>query len=155
MKITDILDAECILPDLTSTSKKDLMVEMVGIMKSLNRVSDADSVVNVLLEREALGSTGIGYGVAIPHTKTDDVDTLVCMFGRSQAGIDFDSLDGAPVHLLFLLLTPKNSSGEHLKALARISSLLKDKLFRQELLEAKDREHIFNLIKREDDKKGE
>ncbi len=150
MKITDILSKDCVLDDLKSKQKKDVLVEMVGIMKSLNKFEKSDKVVENLMEREALGSTGVGYGVAIPHTKIDDIDDLVGMFGRSKTGVDFDSLDGVPVKILFLLLTPKNSIGQHLKALARISSLLKDKLFRQELLEAEDASVIYKIIERED-----
>jgi PTS system nitrogen regulatory IIA component len=154
MKITDILSKDCILDDLKSKSKKDVIVEMVGIMKSLKKIDDSDQVVKVLMEREALGSTGIGYGVAIPHAKLEETQALVAMFGRSKQGVEFDSLDGVPVKLFFLLLTPKDSTGQHLKSLARISSLLKDKLFRQELLEADGADNLYKILEREDNARG-
>ncbi|OED36747.1 hypothetical protein AB834_02570 [PVC group bacterium (ex Bugula neritina AB1)] len=148
MNITNILSQEAVLDDLKSRQKMDVIVEMVGIIKSMNKIQNSDQVVKDLMARESLGSTGIGYGVAIPHAKTDVTD-LVALLGRSKLGVDFDSLDGIPVKLFFLLLTPKNSTGQHLKALARISNLLKDKLFRQELLEAEDSGAIYKIIKRE------
>ena len=103
------------------------------------------------MEREKLGSTGIGQGVAIPHGKSDSVESLVAALGVSKRGVDFESLDGEPVNLIFLLVAPPDSAGQHLKALARISRLLKDKFFRQALREAKSLEEIQRIIKEEDE----
>ena len=150
MKITSILSKDCVLDNLNSRHKRDVIVEMVNVMKSLNKIKKCDFIVENIMKREILGSTGIGYGVAIPHTKVDGLDTLLAMFGRSTEGIDFDSLDGLPVRLFFLLLTPKNSNGQHLRALTRIASLLKDHLLRQELLESKNATDIYSIIERED-----
>ena len=109
-------------------------------------------VVEILLNREALGSTGIGQGVAIPHGKCNAVGSLVGAFGVAPTGVEFGSLDGAPVHLVFLLIAPEDSAGPHLKALARISRLLKDKFFRDSLRQAKDEKSLLKVIRDEDQK---
>ncbi|MDH3801907.1 MAG: PTS sugar transporter subunit IIA, partial [Deltaproteobacteria bacterium] len=111
---------------------------------------DKEALVEVLLERERLGSTGIGDGIAIPHGKVQDLDELVLSFGRSSQGIEFDSMDGRPTHLFFLLIAPENSAGIHLRALAKISRLLKSSHFRQRLLEAGTEEELFQVIQEED-----
>jgi PTS system nitrogen regulatory IIA component len=104
------------------------------------------------LEREKLGSTGIGDGIAIPHGKMKGIEELVTSFGRSIKGVDFESIDNKPTHLFFLLVAPENSAGVHLKALARISRLLKDSGFRNRLMEASDRQDLFRIIAEEDEK---
>jgi PTS system nitrogen regulatory IIA component len=109
-----------------------------------------EALVEVLLERERLGSTGIGDGIAIPHGKIKDLDELILSFGRSTQGIEFDSMDGRPTHLFFLLIAPENSAGIHLRALAKISRLLKSAHFRQRLLEAGTVEELFLVIQEED-----
>ncbi|MBI5445185.1 MAG: PTS sugar transporter subunit IIA, partial [Deltaproteobacteria bacterium] len=116
-------------------------------------IEDVRSAVGVLLDREKLGSTGIGEGIAIPHGKLRELDRVVGVFGRSRPGVDFDSMDGAPVHLLFLLLAPEASASSHLKALARISRLLRDRSFREELLRTDSREDLYRLLLREDEKR--
>jgi nitrogen PTS system EIIA component len=154
MKITDILQGACVTSDLEANNKEEVIEELVEFLLKNKKITDKKKIVNILVEREKLGSTGIGYGIAIPHGKSDHVDKLVAVFGRSKKGVDFDSLDGESVHLFFLLITPeKEASGLHLKALARISTLLKDKLFRQQLLNAKNAKEIFEFIKKEDNKK--
>jgi PTS system nitrogen regulatory IIA component len=105
----------------------------------------------VLIERERLGSTGIGDGIAIPHGKSPDLDHLLISFGRSRQGVDFDSLDGKPAHLFFLVLAPENSAGVHLKALARISRLLKSHNIRSELMNAADAAEIFEIFSKQDE----
>jgi PTS system nitrogen regulatory IIA component len=107
-------------------------------------------VVEVLLDREKLGSTGIGDGIAIPHGKIKDLGGVVASFGRSPEGVDFESLDQKPAHLFFLLVAPENSAGVHLKALARISRLLKHPSFRKRLMEAENEEELFQIISEED-----
>ena len=155
MKVIDILDLSCITADIQADKKKEVICELVDRLKQNKKIKDAEQIVNILLEREKLGSTGIGYGIAIPHGKSSEIDGLVAVFGRSKKGVPFDSLDGEAVHLFFLLIAPKSeAAGLHLKALARISSLLKDKLFRQQLIVAKDEKEIYSLIKKEDEKRG-
>jgi PTS system nitrogen regulatory IIA component len=109
-------------------------------------------VVKILLEREKLGSTGIGEGVAIPHGKIESLDEVLISFGRSHTGIDFDSIDGQPARLFFLLIAPETSTSEHLKALAKLSRLLKNAAFREELYRAREAQSIYQLICDEEDK---
>jgi PTS system nitrogen regulatory IIA component len=107
---------------------------------------DKLQVLDILLQREKLGSTGIGDGVAIPHGKLGTLQDIVLAFGRSREGVAFDSIDGRPVHLFFLLLAPENSAGQHLKALAKISKMLKVGNFRKKLMEAKSKNDIYKVI---------
>ena len=150
MKILDILDKECIIPELRSGTKKEVLEELTGALLSCKANLDKEALVEVLLERERLGSTGIGDGIAIPHGKVQDLDELVLSFGRSTQGIEFDSMDGRPTHLFFLLIAPENSAGIHLRALAKISRLLKSSHFRQRLLAAGTEEELFQVIQEED-----
>jgi PTS system nitrogen regulatory IIA component len=152
MKITDILDEASIIPDLHSISKKGILEELSNALVQRGKLSDRDKVVEVLLEREKLGSTGIGDGIAIPHGKMKEIKGLVTSFGRSIQGVNFESIDNKPTHLFFLLIAPENSAGIHLTALARISRLLKDPSFRNRLMEAKDRHDLFGIITEEDEK---
>ncbi len=152
MKITDILVREASVLDLVSTAKDDLLAEMAGALASAEPQLDAENLLRVLREREALQSTGIGEGVAIPHGKIAGLDRLVATFARSAAGVDFDSIDGQPTQLFFLLLVPEQSGGQHLKALARISRFFRDASFRDKLLGADDLDEIFRAIEEEDAK---
>jgi PTS system nitrogen regulatory IIA component len=150
LKILDFLSPNAILAELTATTKRDVLEELVTLLSKENKVKDAKAVVDVLIEREKLGSTGIGQGIAIPHAKTDQTQTVVAAFGLSRRGVQFDALDGEPVHIFFLLVAPPDAASLHLKALARISRLLKDKFFRQSLRETKTSAEILKLIKEED-----
>ena len=150
MKILDILDKECIIAELRSRTKREVLEELTGALLNFKANLDKEALVEVLLERERLGSTGIGDGIAIPHGKVQDLDELVLSFGRSTQGIEFDSMDGRPTHLFFLLIAPENSAGIHLRALAKISRLLKSSYFRQRLLEAGTEEELFQVIQEED-----
>ena len=150
MKISDILNENRVIPELESDSKTDAIRELVEVLP--DKDFDTESLVQVLLEREQLGSTGIGDGVAIPHGKLANIDKLIASFGRSAKGINFDSLDGKPTHLFFLLVAPDNSAGIHLKALARVSRLFKDGQFRHALLTADKREELFRIIREEDER---
>ncbi|UCD70649.1 MAG: PTS sugar transporter subunit IIA [Syntrophobacterales bacterium] len=152
MKIMDILDETSIIQDLYSTSKKGVLEELSNVLVQGGKLPDRDKVVEVLLEREKLGSTGIGDGIAIPHGKMKGIKGLVTSFGRSIKGINFESIDNKPTHLFFLLVAPENSAGIHLKALARISRILKDPSFRNRLMEARDRQDLFSIIAEEDEK---
>jgi PTS system nitrogen regulatory IIA component len=110
-----------------------------------------EELVRVLMERERLGSTGIGGGIGIPHGKLKDLDSLVLGFGFSRNGVDFESIDGQPTHIFFILVTPENSTGLHLKLLARISRILKNDPFKERLMNAVDGDDIFNIITEDDE----
>ncbi len=150
MKICDVLHKEAILADLMARNKKEFLEELVAPVADIAKVQQED-LVRVLLERERLGSTGIGGGIGIPHGKMKNLENLVLGFGLSRKGVDFESLDGKPAHIFFLLVTPENSTGLHLKLLARISRILKNETFKNRLLEAGDRDEIFSIIKGEDE----
>lgn len=150
MKIVDILNADRILPSLTATTKKGVLEELADALVQQFNNLDRNKVVEVLVERENLGSTGIGDNIAIPHGKLPNLDNLVLCFGRSVPGVNFDSMDGKPTHLFFLLMAPENSIGLHLKALAKISRLLKDSSIRRNLMEAVDAPAILKLLAAED-----
>jgi PTS system nitrogen regulatory IIA component len=152
MKITDILVREASILDLKSTSKDDLLAEMAISLAAAEPALEAGTLLEVLREREALQSTGIGEGVAIPHGKISGLDRLVAAFARSTTGVDFDSIDGQPTQLLFLLVVPEQSGGQHLKALARISRFFRDASFREKLLGADELDQIFRAIEEEDAK---
>ncbi len=152
MKIGDFLCPKAVSANLKSTSKKDVIEELIGLLIDSGEVDkkDRNKLIEILMAREALGSTAIGQGIAIPHGKSDKVTELTASLGISQSGIDFDSLDGDPAHIFFLLIAPQDSAGPHLKALARISRLLKDKYFRDSLKSAKDEKAILELVDQED-----
>jgi PTS system nitrogen regulatory IIA component len=151
MKIADLLRKEYIIEDLCAKNKKDVLAELSAIFLQGDMKVDRDAVVNVLLEREKLGSTGIGDGIAIPHGKHGDIDDLIVSFGKSKAGVDFNAMDGKPVHLFFLLMAPESTTGQHLKILAKISRMLKDSKFRENLIEAKSKDDLYRLIAERDD----
>ena len=150
MKILDVLQPEAILPELKSRTKKEVLEELSVPVAQLARI-DPVLLVRVLLERERLGSTGIGGGIGIPHGKLPNLDHLVIGFGLSRKGVDFESLDGTPTRLFFLLVTPENSTGLHLKLLARISRILTNEPFKERLLQATSREQIYGIIREEDE----
>lgn len=152
MKITDILVRDSLVLDLASTEKPALLEEMANALAAAEPELDAEHLREVLSEREKLQSTGIGDGVAIPHGKMPGLSRLVASFARSRAGVDFESIDGAPTHLFFLLVVPENAGGQHLKALARISRFFRDASFRKALEEADGREDVLQVIEAEDAK---
>lgn len=152
MKITDFLNAQNVIPTLASREKNAVLREVADGLASAHPPLDKNRVLQVLLDRERISTTAIGEGVAIPHGKLPDVDHVIGVFARSAEGIDFASLDGAPTHLFFVLIAPENAAADHLKALARISRLLKDEVFRRRLMEAKTRQEIFQTIAEEDQK---
>lgn len=151
MKVLEFLDPSAVQMDVQSPDKESAIAELCQLLEKNTKIKDAKEVIHSLMERERLGSTGIGQGVAIPHGKSASVDHLVAALGISRKGVNFDALDGEPVHLIFLLVAPHDSSGTHLKALARISRLLKDKFFRQALKESKTAEEVCRIIQEEDD----
>ncbi|PLX79043.1 MAG: PTS fructose transporter subunit IIA [Desulfuromonas sp.] len=152
MKITELLSPSAITVDMQATDKNSALAELTDAIVAHSGNLDRDEVLKVLHERERLGSTGIGDGVAIPHGKLKNIDNLLLSFGCSKAGVDFDSMDGKPAHLFFLLLAPEESVGVHLKTLARISKLLKNPGVRNALLAASDADELFRIIADEEDK---
>lgn len=152
MKIADFLTASRIIPGLKATDKKGALKEMADWMASEDPALDARRLFDVLLEREKISTTAIGEGVAIPHGKVPGVKQVCGLLARSPQGVDFDSLDGGLTHLFFVLVAPEDSAADHLKALARISRLLKDSDFRLRLMKEKSGAEIFDVIKEEDGK---
>lgn len=147
MNIVELLDPVSVEAEIKSATKDDVLEEMADVLLRSAQELNRNEVIAVLKERERLGSTGIGEGVAIPHGKLKDIDQLILSFGRSKAGVDFDSMDGKPAHLFFLLLAPEDSISIHLKTLARISKLLKDQNVREQLLMAGNAEEIYQIIR--------
>lgn len=152
MKIVDFLSKDAIKVGLESTTKREVIEELVDLLIKARKVSkDAKGkVIRVLMEREKAGSTGIGQGIAIPHARSASMKNVFIAFGSSRVGIEFNALDGEPVYIIFLLMAPKESTGLHLKILAKISRLLKDKYFRMDLKDAKTPEKVIRIIKKED-----
>ena len=146
MQLDQIFNSGSINDNLSAKNKTEVLQELVDTIIQGGLKLDSSAVIEVLKQREKLGSTGIGDGVAIPHGKIPTLEELVVAFGRSNEGIAFDSIDGKPVHLFFLLLAPENSAGQHLKALAKISKMLKAPNFRKKLLEAKSRGDLYKII---------
>ncbi|RJX36595.1 MAG: PTS sugar transporter subunit IIA [Desulfarculus sp.] len=151
MKLTDILGQEQVIADLQGRGKRAVMEELCRPLLQAHPELDPAKLMEVLVERERLGSTGIGDGIAIPHGKLGGLSELLLTFGRSVAGVDFDSLDGKPAHLFFLVVAPDNSAGVHLKALARISRLLKSNTLRQQLMAAGDAHDLYEIIQSQDE----
>lgn len=151
MKITDFLSRETIVPALASRDKNAALEEMAEYLGATHHL-DKSKVLKVLLERERISTTAIGEGVAIPHGKLNGVERVVGVFARSPDGIDFASLDGAPTHLFFVLVAPENAAADHLKALARISRLLKDEAFRRRLMAGQSSQELYTIILEEDEK---
>jgi PTS system nitrogen regulatory IIA component len=152
MKIMDILLKDAVILDIESTGKREVLAELSEGAANAEASLDTERLFQVLLERENLQSTGIGDGVAIPHGKMPGLARLVASFARSRAGVDFQSIDGQPTHLFFLLVVPEHSGGQHLKALARISRFFRDAAFRKALGEAETREDVFRAIEEQDAK---
>lgn len=150
INIIGFLQPEDIIPDLTSGQKDQVLAELAAKVEERNPELNRAELCKILLERERLGSTGIGDGVAIPHGKVKNAKELVLVFGRSLAGVDFNSLDGRPAQLFFLLVAPDEAVGIHLKMLARISRILKDPATRKRLLDAADATAIYNVIREQD-----
>jgi nitrogen PTS system EIIA component len=150
MKITEILTPELVIAELAGQTKPDVLRELAACLAAKYREIDLDALIAVLAERERLGSTAIGDGIAIPHGKIRGVRQILGTFGRHLKGVDFESLDDKPTHLLFLLVAPEDSASLHLKALARVSRLFKDGAFRDRLMGAPDSAEIYRLIVEED-----
>jgi len=152
VKISDFLTVESVIPVLMSRDKTSAIEEMADWLASCYPQLDSKKVLDVLLDRERISTTAIGEGVAIPHGKLAGVDRVLGVFARSPRGVDFASLDGEPTHLFFALIAPENAAADHLKALARISRLLKDEKFRRRLIAAQNQQELYATITAEDDK---
>jgi len=152
MRIAEFLREDLVFPDLAASDKAGILGELCAGLARAHPSLNASQLTETLLEREKLGSTGIGEGVAIPHGKLSGVPGLLAAFGRKRAGVDFAAIDGKPTFLFFVLFAPDNSAGLHLKALARISRLFKQPQFRQAILSAEGVPGIFRLISEEDAK---
>lgn len=147
MKLVDFLDEDFVIADLQARTKKEVLAELIQPLTTKWPDMDLEKVLSILLDREALGTTGIGDGIAIPHGKLEGLEEVVLVVGRSFEGLDFASLDHQPCHIFFLVLAPEKVAGMHLRILAHISRLLQDPSFRQAFLKAPDRKAIESLLK--------
>ena len=152
MKISEILTKEHIIKDLKSCDKKSVLEELSNFLKDKGEIPNKENLLLALIEREKLGSTGIGENVAIPHAKIREIDKIITVFARSQIGVEFESLDQKPVNFIYLILAPENSTGQHLKALARISRLFKNASLRESILRANEIDQIYSILVDEDSK---
>jgi PTS system nitrogen regulatory IIA component len=144
--LSKMIEANNVIPDLKARDKRGVLEELAGAISENDSSIDKETLVRVLVERERLGTTGIGDGVAIPHGKLDTIEHPIISFGRSKEGLDFDSMDGQPAYLFFLLVAPENSSGIHLQVLAKIAKILKNSAFRMKLMEGGTREELYQTI---------
>ena len=152
MKIGDYFNSLDIIPDLASTTKEEVLAELTAKLVTHHNTFDRDEVFRVLMERELLGSTGIGYGIAIPHAKLRYRGDPIIVFGRSMTGIPYDALDGKPVNLIFLLLAGEHDLELYLKLLARISRFLKDRAFRGRLMDVAGADALYDTIREQDNR---
>ena len=146
MNLLDILSLESTIVDLQGESKEEIITELVNSLPVSDSITDRDQVLQAVLDREKIMSTGIGDGIAIPHGKSAAATELVAAMGTQRRGVDFDALDGEPAFVFFLLVSPANVSGPHIKALARISRLLKNDEFKKKLIDADSAEKIIATI---------
>ncbi len=152
MKIMDYLNEEWVIPDLQGTDKASILKELSSVLVKPCKATSGEELLQVLLDREKLGSTGIGEGIAIPHGRSKKLKNFFISFGRSAKGVDFDSIDRKPSHLFFLVMAPENSAVDNLKLLSRIVTLLKEPSFKKRLTEAPSRKELFQIISGEDEK---
>ncbi|MGA3173839.1 MAG: PTS sugar transporter subunit IIA [Syntrophorhabdales bacterium] len=154
MNMKDVLKESCVIANLKGVTKQEVLTELTTSLKTAGLIQNVGEAVQVILEREKLGSTGIGDGVAIPHGKMKGLTNILCALGRSKDGIDFDAVDDKPVHIVFLLLAPEDSAGLHIQMLSRISRVLRDPSFRKRLIEEGSDTDLYADIVEEDKKFG-
>jgi len=147
MKLGDYLEKELVFPSLTSENKSEVLKELVAPLGKKYPELDTDQAVRVLLDREKLGTTGIGDGIAIPHGKLENLDKVILVVGRSSSGIEFEALDNKPCSIFFLVLAPEQVAGMHLRILAQVSRILKDEAFRSAFLQADTHDALWELLK--------
>ena len=152
MKISDILKKEHVIKELNSCDKKNVLDELSNFLENEGEITNKENLLAALIEREKLGSTGIGENVAIPHAKISEIDKIITVFGRSKNGVEFESLDQKPVNFIFLVIAPENSTSQHLKALARISRLFKNPSLRESVLRTNEADQIYSILVDEDSK---
>ncbi len=150
LNISELIGEDLIIEELKGRTKLEVLQEFSALLYNNRKIDDKEGLTRVLAAREALGSTGIGDSVAIPHGKMKGINGLMMAFGRSLKGVEFDSLDGEPARLFFLIIAPDDAPGEHLKALAKVSRLMKKKEFRESLLRAGDSKDIKRIISAEE-----
>lgn len=146
MKLTSLLNTSLIKLDLEKESKPEVLEELIDLLVQSDKIKDKDSFTKAVLDREDICSTGIGKGIAIPHSRNEAISEVAVALGRSKKGIDFDALDSQPVQLIFLLAAPLNAGSVYLKALARLSRLLRHAEFREALIEARTKDDIIKII---------
>ena len=152
MKIVDYLNEEWVIPDLKGTDKASVLKELSSVLVTPCQMTSVEDLLQVLLDREKLGSTGIGEGIAIPHGRLKKLKKFFISFGRSVKGVDFDSIDRKPSQLFFLVMAPENSAVDNLKLLSRIVTLLKEPSFKKRLTGAQSQKELFQIISEEDEK---
>lgn len=150
MRLGDFIAIDDVIPDMAAAEKDEALAELVARLAERHPETDRDEVARLIIDRERLGSTGIGGGLAIPHAKVRNAGRPLMVFGRSRTGIAFDALDGMPVHIFFLLTADMDNLDTHLRLLARISRLFKDRALRHRLLEAPDAESLYAIITEQD-----
>ncbi|MCS7230613.1 MAG: PTS sugar transporter subunit IIA [Elusimicrobiota bacterium] len=150
MKIMSFLDPKCVVFPLKSKEKKAIIRELIEVLAQNNRVKDKEEAFRSVMKRENIGSTGVGSGVAIPHGRCSAVDKLVGAIGISPEGVDFNSLDGEPVHFVFLILSPLEATGDYLRAISAVARFFKDRFFRESLKNVSSAEEAIKIIKQED-----
>ena len=151
MLLTSIISREDIIPNFSASGKEEALRKFAKFFVERGLYEREESIFKTLYDREKLGSTGIGGGIAIPHGKLPDLDDVLAIFARSKEGVDFESLDGKPVYLFFVLLAPESSPGKHLRVIAKISKMLKDQEFKEKLINADDDE-LYDILKEEDER---
>ncbi len=151
MKLVELLKNEFLISDLKGQNKEDVINELIDLFKDDVRINDIEKVRSAVLEREKIMSTGVGKGFAIPHGKTNAVNEIIAAFGKTKRDIDYDALDGQPVHLVFLLVGKDNLVSTHIKLLSRISRMMNKDEFRQKLIDANNNEEIYEIFKQEEE----
>ncbi|MGB8226304.1 MAG: PTS sugar transporter subunit IIA [Sedimentisphaerales bacterium] len=146
MVLTQILEVQCVKVPLEGTDKESVITELVDLLDTGKMLTDKNDVLQAVLGRESTRSTGIGSGIAIPHGKCKGIKDLVMAIGISRQGIDFQSIDGKPVHIIVLLVSPIDRTGPHIQALARISRLMLDEDFKNKLQNSKSSQELYDLI---------